>query len=234
MARRIESVMVSAYMMTRPLTLRAARPMVWISDVSERRKPSLSASRMATKRHLGQVQPFPQQVDADEDVELAQAQVPQNLHPLQRCRCRSAGSAPCMPMSRQVVGQILGHPLRERRHQHPLAPGDDAARISSIKSSIWPSTGRTTTSGSTSPVGRMICSTTAPALLQLVRPGRGRDEDHLVQLLPRTRQSQRPVVQRRRQAEAVLDQRLLAGAVAVVHRPAPAESSACDSSMIMR
>ena len=33
------------------------------------------------------------------------------------------------------------------------------ARISSIKSSIWPSTGRTSTRGSSSPVGRMTCST---------------------------------------------------------------------------
>ncbi|CAM5303963.1 hypothetical protein SHIRM173S_05740 [Streptomyces hirsutus] len=33
-------------------------------------------------------------------------------------------------------------------------------RISCTRSSIWPSVGLTTTSGSTRPVGRMICSTT--------------------------------------------------------------------------
>ena len=33
-------------------------------------------------------------------------------------------------------------------------------RISPNRSSIWPSTGRTSTSGSTRPVGRMICSAT--------------------------------------------------------------------------
>jgi hypothetical protein len=46
-------VMRSAYMITRPSALRAARPMVWISEVSERRKPSLSASRIATSPHSG-------------------------------------------------------------------------------------------------------------------------------------------------------------------------------------
>ena len=45
--------MLSAYMITLPSTLRAARPIVWISDVSERRKPSLSASRMATSATSG-------------------------------------------------------------------------------------------------------------------------------------------------------------------------------------
>ena len=47
-ALRMESVILSAYMMTCPSLLRAARPIVWIRDVSERKNPSLSASRIAT------------------------------------------------------------------------------------------------------------------------------------------------------------------------------------------
>src|SRR6185437_7040512 len=43
--------------MTLLSTLRAARPMVWISEVSLRRKPSLSASRMATSAHSGMSSP---------------------------------------------------------------------------------------------------------------------------------------------------------------------------------
>ncbi|SLJ20955.1 Uncharacterised protein [Mycobacteroides abscessus subsp. abscessus] len=35
-------------------------------------------------------------------------------------------------------------------------------RISCTRSSIWPLVGFTTTFGSTSPVGRMTCSTTSP------------------------------------------------------------------------
>ncbi|MCH8203248.1 MAG: hypothetical protein IH996_09095, partial [Proteobacteria bacterium] len=42
-----------AYMMMRPLTFRAARPQVWIRLVSERRKPSLSASKIPTSDTSG-------------------------------------------------------------------------------------------------------------------------------------------------------------------------------------
>ncbi|MBZ5723887.1 MAG: hypothetical protein LAP87_02715 [Acidobacteriia bacterium] len=38
-------------------------------------------------------------------------------------------------------------------------------RISPSRSSTCPFTGRISTFGSTSPIGRMICSTTAPAVL---------------------------------------------------------------------
>ena len=86
------------------------------------------------------------------------------------------------------------------------------------RSSTWPFTGRTSTSGSTSPVGRMICSTTTPADLgQLVRPRRRRDVDHLVHAVLELLEGQRPVVERARQAESVRHQRLLARPVAVIH-----------------
>ena len=51
-AVRIASVSLSAYITTLPSMLRAARPIVWISDVAPRRKPSLSASRIADQRDL--------------------------------------------------------------------------------------------------------------------------------------------------------------------------------------
>ena len=53
MALRIDSVVLSAYKIATPLTLRAARPMVCISERSERKKPSLSASNMATNDTSG-------------------------------------------------------------------------------------------------------------------------------------------------------------------------------------
>ena len=57
MARRMEGVMVSAYITTMPSAFRAARPMVWMREVSDRRKPSLSASRMATRETSGRSRP---------------------------------------------------------------------------------------------------------------------------------------------------------------------------------
>ena len=57
MATRMESVILSAYMITCPSEFLAARPIVWIREVSERRKPSLSASRIATRVISGMSSP---------------------------------------------------------------------------------------------------------------------------------------------------------------------------------
>ncbi len=53
----MERVILSAYKITCPCALRAARPKVWISEPSERKKPSLSASKMATKDTSGKSKP---------------------------------------------------------------------------------------------------------------------------------------------------------------------------------
>src|SRR5664279_1693005 len=79
MAAVIESVTRSAYMTTRPLTLRAARPMVWMSEDADRRNPSLSASRMATRATSGEVQPLPEEIDPHQDVEHSQSQLAQQF-----------------------------------------------------------------------------------------------------------------------------------------------------------
>ena len=84
--------------------------------------------------------------------------------------------------------------------------------------------------GSMSPVGRMICSATDPpasglpgspryhpGALQLVGPRRRGDVEGLRDETGELREGERPVVEGRGQAEAVLDERLLARAVARVH-----------------
>ena len=65
--------------------------------------------------------------------------------------------------------------------------------------------------------GRTSCSTTWPACLLLVVGGRRRHEDRLRQQPLELLEAQRPVVERRRQPEAVVDEVLLARAVALVH-----------------
>ena len=90
-------------------------------------------------------------------------------------------------------------------------------RISFIRSSIWLRVSRTSTIGSTMPVGRTICSTTCEEWLRSNSPGvaetktqlRG-DRHELVERL-------RAVVHRAGQPEAVVDERLLARAVALEH-----------------
>ncbi len=89
--------------------------------------------------------------------------------------------------------------------------------ISDSRSSTCVCAGRTSSTGSIRPVGRTSCSTTCPACVLLVVGRRRRDEDRLRQELLELVEAQRPVVERRRQAKAVVDQVLLARAVAPVH-----------------
>ena len=72
-------------------------------------------------------------------------------------------------------------------------------------------------SGSTMPVGRMSCSTIWPAAPELVRPGRRAHVDGLVRWSLELIERERPVVQRRREAEAEVDEDLLARPVVLVH-----------------
>ena len=82
MARSMLGVTSSAYISTTPFALRAARPMVCIKLVSLRRKPSLSASRIAINDTSGRSRPS-QQIDADDNVDRADAQVFDDFHPLE-------------------------------------------------------------------------------------------------------------------------------------------------------
>ena len=120
MAARIESVIMSAYMITRPLTLRAARP----DGLDERARRAQEALLVGVEdghqRHLGQVEPLAQQVDADQHVELAPAQVAQDLHALERLDVGVQVAHPHAELL-VVLRQVLGHPLGQRRDQHALA-----------------------------------------------------------------------------------------------------------------
>ena len=93
-------------------------------------------------------------------------------------------------------------------------------RHSSSRSSIWPFTGRTSTIGSSKPVGRMICSITSPSVFCQFDTARASPK-HRSSARRRASNSskvQRPVVLRRRQTKTVFDQRSLSRLVALVHR----------------
>jgi hypothetical protein len=55
--------------------LRAARPMVWISEVSLRKKAFLVGVEDRDQRAFGNVEALAQQVDADQRVERAEAKI---------------------------------------------------------------------------------------------------------------------------------------------------------------
>ena len=88
--------------------------------------------------------------------------------------------------------------------------------ICSSRSSIWPLVGLTMTSGSMRPVGRTICSTTRLECSSSHLPGRGGQEHGLAGPLHPLLEPQGPVVRGGGQAEAVVDQGLLAGPVPLV------------------
>ena len=92
------------------------------------------------------------------------------------------------------------------------------SRISFSRSSTCPRTGRTSIGGSIRPVGRMTCSTTTPpAFVSSYGPGVAETKTTCWTRCFPLLEVQRPVVERRRQAEAVRDEDLLARPVAGIH-----------------
>jgi len=72
------------------------------------------------ERHLREIQTFPQQVHPHDDVVYPGAQVVQDVHPLQS-HDLGVQIVYTEPRLAQVLGEILGHALRERRHQGAFA-----------------------------------------------------------------------------------------------------------------
>ena len=202
-------------MCTSPDTLRAARPMVWIRLFALRRKPSLSASRMATSDTSGQVETLAQQVDADQHVVLPHPQLAQQLDPLQGVDLgvQVPGADPVL---QQVVGEVLGHLLGQRGDQHPLAPlgaqPDLAHQVVDLALG-----GLDDDLGVDQPGGpdQLLDEPVRPRQLVVARGGR--QVDRLADPVDELLEPQRPVVHRAGQPEAVVDQGPLAGHVALVH-----------------
>ena len=71
------------------------------------------------QRDLRQVEPLAQQVDADEDVELAQPQVAHDLDALERVDL-AVQVAHLEAVLDEVVGEVLGHALGERGDEDAL------------------------------------------------------------------------------------------------------------------
>src|SRR3954470_14020403 len=168
------------------------------------------------QRHLRQVEAFAQQVDADEHVELAEAQVTDDLHPLHRLDLR-VQIAHLHAVFGKVLGQLLRHALGERGDQHALVllhadadlreeivdlarrRADDDLRVDEARGP------------------HDLLQDRVAGLLALVIRRRGGDERGLAHHVLELIEAQGPVVQRRRQAKAVFDEIFLARAVALVH-----------------
>ncbi len=165
--------------------------------------------------HLGQIEPFTQQVDADQDVELTEPQLADDPDALERVDLRVQVPR-AQPGLGQILGQVLGHPLGQGRHQRALAArrarGDLADQVVDLVGR-----GADVDLGIDEARGSddLLDDVPGHALLERTR-GRGHEHDagHPLQELI---ELERPVVQRRGNPEPVLDQVELARPVALVH-----------------
>ena len=148
--------MVSAYMITWPSEFRAARPTVWIKEVSERRKPSLSASKMATSVISGISSPslsrFMPTKTSNLSRRISRIMAALSKVSISEWRYLTLTFASCKYLVRSSAIFLV------RVVTRILLPLSVSLWISESKSSICPLVGRTTISGSKSPVGRIICS----------------------------------------------------------------------------
>ena len=168
------------------------------------------------ERHLGQVEALSQQVHAHEHIVVAQSQVVEYLHPFQRLHLTVDVVRP-HPVSHQVVGHLLRHPFRQRRHEHALATLlEDLYLVQQVVDLVlarshlylWIQQARRTDH---------LFHHDALGLLQLEVGRRRTHVDHLVYLLLELLEAQRTVVEGGGQTETVLHEVLLAAAVAAVH-----------------
>ncbi|KAF1858232.1 hypothetical protein Lal_00014732 [Lupinus albus] len=167
------------------------------------------------ERHFRQVKTLAQQVDADDDVERAQAQVAQDFHALHRVDV-AVQVAHLDAVVGQVFRQLLGHALSQRRDQHALvlldAVRDLAHQVVHLRPRGLHDDLRVDEAGRTHDLFHDVVR-----LFLFVVGRRGGHENALAHLALEFRELQRPVIERGRQAEAVVDEVHLARTVAVVH-----------------
>ena len=182
-------------------------------------EPLLVGVEDADQRHLGQVEALAEQVDADEDVELAHPQLAQQLHPAQGVDVGVEVADPDA-LVEQVVGEVLGHLLGQRRDEDPLvAPGAQRDLVDEV---VDLALGRLEHDLGVDQAGRpddlLDRRPGRCGLGQLVGTGRRRQVEGLADPVEELLPHQRAVVHRARQPEAVVDEHPLAGHVALVHR----------------
>ena len=168
------------------------------------------------ERHLRQVESLAQQVHAYQHVEHPGPQVFENLDALQRVDVR-VDVAVAYAHAVEVFRKLLGHAFGDGRHEHlvvvlhalvdlPDQVVDLVQRHAHLQRRVHQPRG-----------ADQLFDDHAFALHQLVVRGRGAHVDRRALQLFELREGQRAVVLGRREAEAVLHEVLLAGAVAAEH-----------------
>ncbi len=156
---------------------------------------------------LGDIEPFPQEIDPDKHIELAEPELADDLAPLKGLDLGVEVAGPDPPVGKELR-EFLGQFLGQRGDEDAVAPG---------RSSPSPH-------GSHHPSGPRLAGPRlrvhkpgraddlldrCAGLLQLVLAGCCRDKDHVSHVLFELVEPQRAVVVRAREPETIIDQGLL-------------------------
>ena len=167
------------------------------------------------ERDLGDVETLPQEVDAHEHVDLAGAQVADDVDAVEGGRV-GVHVVDLESLVEQMVGEVLRHALGERRHEHALATLDAHANL--LGEVIDLAThGAHVDLGVEQARGANDLLDLLLAHLLLVVSRRGRDIEELRDAGLELIEAKRSVVKGGRQAKAMLDQGDLPRAVTLVH-----------------
>ena len=190
----------------------------------------MSASRIATSDTSGRSRPSRSRLTPTSTSYSPSAQVAHDLDALQRVDL-GVQVARAHARLEQVVGQVLGHLLGQRRDQHALA--DRLARADLVQQVVDLALRRRAPRprGRSGPVGRMICSTTRGECCSSYAPGVAETSTACGTRCRNSSKRSGRLSSARGQPEAVLDQRAPCGC----GRPRTCRRSAarvlCDSSM---
>ena len=165
---------------------------------------------------FGNVEALAQQVDADQHVEGAEAQIPDDLDALQRVDV-GMHVADAHALLVQVFGEVFRHALGEHGAERAITLLRGLADLA--EHVVHLGAGGADLDGRVDEAGRAddLFGEDAAGLFHLPVAGRGGDGDSLRPHGVPFLEAQRPVVHARRQAEAVFGKRRLAAEVAAIH-----------------
>src|SRR5664280_1725705 len=178
-------------------------------------EPFLVGVQNGDQGDLRQVQTFAQQVDADQDVDVARAQLSQDVNACERIQV-AVQILRLDAFLLEIVRQQLRTLLRQRRDEHALLLLDTLSYLADqVGHLVLTGTHFDDRIDEARGAQELLCNLRRDLVLVVRR--RRADEDGLLDVLHKLVEHERTVVERRRQAEAVVDERLLALVVAVEH-----------------
>ena len=174
-------------------------------------EPLLVRIEDGDQRDLGEIEALPEEIDADENVEFAEPKIPQDLDALDRVDL-AVEIADLHPQLEEIVREIFGHLLGQGGHQDTVALRHPLVDL--LDQIVDLSLGGLDDDLGIDKSGRANdLLDDDVGVLEFERARCCRQEHHLTDPVHDLLELQRPVVGRRRETEAVVDQCCLPGLV---------------------